>query len=235
MFLDYNMREPLADYPWKDELEFLVRWSKTKSNQHKAFMFDLTMSLAYVDATRGVEGEFEYCNSCPGEYNGHLGFINLCSPCYELSGRWQYQKAAKPSSGALGKMSSEIILKFIEILRDDIVDTFAIGGSGVADAYLKMDDGTEVLAEVKSAPLLTFPILVKFNDVNGQNHSKHNLSTSQFKMLESAIYMHDGRFIYSGKINSDNWPFKQVVEYFTKASDAVTDQFVDTWTKAKEA
>lgn len=235
MLAEYNFREPLADYPWKDELERLISWSKYKSTNHQAFMFDLTMSLAYVDSTRGIEGDFEFCESCPGGYNGHLGFINLCSPCYERKNKWQYQKAAKPSSGALGKMSSEIILKFVEILRNDIIDTFAIGGTEIADAYLKMEDGTEVFAEVKSAPLLTYPVLVKFDQYDFENHKKHNLSTSQFKMLDSAIYMHDEQYIRSGKVNSTNWPFKQVMEFFMNASNALTDSYVRTWVKAKSA
>ena len=229
-----NHREPLCDYPWKDDAERLIQWVKPKDRHYHAFIFDVCMSLAYIDTSRNLENSVEHCPNCPDDFNGHLGFINLCSPCYELGEVWQYQQAAKPSSGALGKLSSEIILKFVEIIFDDIVDTFAIGGSGIADAFLKFADGSQAFAEVKSAPLLTYPVLVKFKQAK-HKHVGHNLTSSQFKLLPSAMYMHDGNYIDMGQIKSEGWPFKGIVDYFLSSKKEETDKLLETWLKTRSA
>jgi hypothetical protein len=106
-------REPLAEYPWRYDVDRLLDSHKGKNQDFRSFLFDCVMSLSYIDATAGLEKSVEYCNKCNPTLNAHISFINLCSPCYE-TGVWQYQKAAKPQSGALGKLSSEVILKFVE-------------------------------------------------------------------------------------------------------------------------
>ena len=75
-------------------------WLLDKDSHIQAFCFDLIMSSAYIDATSGIEKSIEQCNKINGKYNSHLGFINLCSPCYTNSEKWSYQKAVKPQSGA---------------------------------------------------------------------------------------------------------------------------------------
>ena len=152
-------REPLIDYPWRPEVDRLLLWLQNKDSHIKAFCFDLVMSAAYVDATSGIEKSIEQCDGITKKYNAHLGFINLCSPCYINKSIWSYQKAVKPQSGALGKLSSEVILRFIEKLHPQLVEVLAVGGVEFADAVLKHKNGMVILAEVKSAPLLTYPFL----------------------------------------------------------------------------
>ena len=229
-----NFREPLQDYPWKADVERLIRWAKPRTGAFHAFIFDLCMSLAYVDSAKSFEQAFEYCPNCPSQFNGHLGFINLCSPCYENAQIWQYQRAAKPNSGVLGKLSSEIILKFIELLLDEIVDTYAIGGSGDADAYLIHEDGTHILAEVKSAPLITYPVLIQFPD-DQRPHQAHTFTSSQVREFSSALYLHDQNHIKLGQPNSPGWPFKGVVDYFVNSTEQEYSPFFTSWQKARAA
>ena len=127
-------REPLTEYPWYKEIDHLLEWLSDKDAHYKSFCFDLVMSLAYIDATSGLEKYIEFCDNCPEQFNAHLGFINLCSPCYETIGKWSYQKAAKPQSGALGKLSSEIILRFILKLSNNLKNVLAMGGTESVDA-----------------------------------------------------------------------------------------------------
>ena len=232
---EYNLKQPLTDYPWKDEALRIVQFSKDKSEDFRAFIFDVCMSLAYIDSTSGIEKHIEYCGSCPNDYNGHVGFINLCSPCYENSKRWQFQKATKPQSGALGKLSSEMILKFVEVLFDEFIETYSIGGTALADALIKDSSGRQILAEVKSAPLLTYPLLVTLND-KIDNHTKPILTSSQCKELDSALYMHDGLIIPLGKIKSENWPFKSVADFLhNSANNELIKSMFGTWANAREA
>lgn len=100
--------KPLIEYPWANELDGLLVSITKKELSFRAFLFDVLMSMAYIDATAGLEKSIENCTTLTNGYNAHIGFINLCSPCHE-KGVWQYQKAVKPESGALGKLSSRLV------------------------------------------------------------------------------------------------------------------------------
>lgn len=232
---EFNLKEPLIDYPWRDEAIKIIQFAKGKSEDFSAFLFDLCMSLAYIDSTSGIEKHIEYCHSCPGHFNGHLGFINLCGTCYEDGGKWHFQKATKPQSGAIGKLSSEMILKFVEILFDNFPETYSIGGTALADAMIVDKDGNQILAEVKSAPLLTYPLIVSIQGPF-ENHKKPILTNSQCKELDSALYLHDGFLIPLGKIKSELWPFKQVAEYLYDVSNSENvDKMFSTWMKTRDS
>lgn len=95
------------------------------------------MSAAYMDATSGIEKSIEQCNNIFEKYNAHIGFINLCATCYINKSIWAYQKAVKPQSGVLGKLSSEIILRFIQKINPQFVEVLVVGGIDFVDAILK--------------------------------------------------------------------------------------------------
>ncbi|MEB3343189.1 hypothetical protein [Okeania sp.] len=121
--------------------------------------------MLIIDATSGIETYIESCDNLPAPYNFHIGFINLCSPCYEKGEIWTYQKAAKPQSGAIGKLSSEVILKFIEKLSNNLEKVVSIGGTELADAILYHQEGLLIFGEVKSAPLITYPMLFYLQNI----------------------------------------------------------------------
>jgi len=228
-------REPLIEYPWRADVDKLLEWLMDKDDDMKAFCFDIIMSAAYIDATAGLEKSIEYCPNTNKGYNAHLGFINLCSPCFEINQEWTYQKAVKPQSGALGKLSSEIILRFIDKLFPKIYEVVAVGGIAIADAILKHIDGTIILAEVKSAPLLTYPFLFKVHDSNANGiHEKLTITTSQLHECNSAIYLHGKNLIELGKVGSSQWPFKPIVNFIiNKKNRDIINTSVTTWNLAK--
>ena len=128
-----------------------------------------------------------------------------------------------------------MILKFVEILFDEFTEVYSIGGTETADARLVHKDGKTILAEVKSAPLLTFPLLVKSHQANDK-HSPCTLTSSQFRELESAIYMHNGEIIPLGTVKSDNWPFKPVADFLTNyANKERIINMLNIWNKARLA
>ncbi|CAG1023081.1 hypothetical protein DOJK_02088 [Patescibacteria group bacterium] len=228
--------KPLIEYPWSTEIDRLLNSLNNHEPSFKAFLFDIVMSMAYMDATAGLEKSIEYCENISDNYNAHIGFINLCAPCYE-NNIWQYQKAAKPESGALGKLSSEIILKFIEHYSGCFESVTAIGGSDYADAMILHKNGTKIFAEVKSAPLITYPLLININQSNTLNkHQKINLTSSQLKVCDSALYLHNQHIIPLGKIGSENWPFKAFVDFATnKDNQSLINTGYQTWLNAKLA
>lgn len=226
---------PLCEYPWCAEIERLLESSIAKDKTIYPFLFDCVMSLAYIDSTAGLEKSIEYCSNALLEFNAHVGFINLCSCCYD-KGVWQYQKATKPQSGALGKLSSEVVLKFIEHLSSHFEKVLALGGSGYADAVIKHSSGITILAEVKSAPLVTYPLLL--NVPIAKKHEQHQkviLTTSQLKSCQSAMDMHGIR-IPLGFVGSENWPFKGFVDFVVNHDNkTAVEQAFDVWKAAKSA
>ena len=235
MTANYNLKRPLSGYPWREDVVKIASWSKKKTIDHRAFAFDVCMSLAYIDSSAGIERHVQFCPSCPQPYDAHVGFINLCSPCYEGAGTWRYQKAAKPQSGVLGKLSSEMVLCFVDVLYDDVVDTYSIGGTELADAQLNLVSGEIVLAEVKAAPLLTYPLIVASNRP-ASTHSALTLTTSQFRELESALYAHGRHDIPLGEVGAKHWPFQGAADFLCSPSNrAAVDKILSVWKEARDA
>lgn len=224
---------PLSAYPWKKEAEKLILWAKEKSPTHRAFVFDILMSLAYVDTIPNIQKNIQRHQNLHDGYNAHLGFINLCVPCLLNSNEWRYQKAAKPQSGAIGKLTSEIILKCVSFYFDDFTTVKSIGGVGLADAVLIHKDQTIVLCEIKASPLTTFPFLFAIPDNLGDPTA---LTRSQISTLESALYLHGEVVIPLGSPNSELWPFKQTAEFITSsAQNEGVEAMVAKWDEIRKA
>lgn len=229
-------KEPLIDYSWCKEVDRLLEWLSNKNPSSKAFCFDLIMSAAYLDAAQNFENILEQCTSLKDGFNAHLGFINLCSPCYTLN-KWQYQKALKPKSGLLGKITSELILRFILKTSDDIQDIFVIGGTEYADALIKYKNGNNILGEVKSAPLLTYPFVFKVpeNCLKG-NHQEIDISRTQFSECESGLYVHGLGVISLGKPKEYLWPFKGLVDFIIDNNNySLFKLFENQWIESRKA
>lgn len=230
-------REPLIDYSWRGEVDKLLTWLLDKDSHVRAFCFDVIISAAYIDAASGIEKYIEQCSCVPNSYNAHIGFINLCSPCFFKKSRWSYQKAIKPQSGALGKLSSEVILRFIEKLFPEIDKIIAVGGVDSADAIIYDNSGNIILSEVKSAPLLTYPFVFNLpkSSLFGE-HENVNITSSQLKEASSGIYFHNGKVIDLGNTSSPLWPFKPIVDFLTDNSNIVfVKECTDLWLVARTA
>ncbi|NER23520.1 MAG: hypothetical protein F6J96_23020 [Symploca sp. SIO1C2] len=239
MIQNYNGKIPLVEYPWHEHIDRLADWAVLHHSEYsRAFCYDLAMFLAFIDATSGLERYLEICPNCPESFNAHVGFINMCSPCYEYAHKWVYQKAAKPQSGALGKLSSEIILRFISRIFPKFESILSIGGTETADAIIEYENGTIIFAEVKAAPLLTYPVIFDVSSFieNADNHEKVNLTSSQLRECNSALYLHNQQIIPLGHVKSQDWPFKEAIDFILeKNNSTIVDGMIDTWFSAMES
>jgi len=225
---------PLEAYPWRDCADRLIEWSKHRSSAHRAFAFDLLMSLAYVDTIPSIQNNFKAFEGLPGDFNTHLGFTNLCTPLLLEKNEWHYHKAAKPQSGAIGKLTSEMILRFTELLFDDIVSVKSIGGAGLADAVLHHRDGRIILCEIKASPLTTYPFL--FSVDSSLLNDLESLTRTQVEGFASALHLHTSEIVPLGKLSDELWPFKSAVEFFTSSENSKrVEDFVDVWTRIRQA
>jgi hypothetical protein len=228
--------EPLAEYSWVSDIDKIFKWLSDKSPEMNAFIFDVAMSLAYIDATSGLQKYLEFCPSIKAPYRFHLGFINLCAPCYVNSKKWVYQKAAKPQSGTIGKISSELILRYFKVATSRFISVKAVGGTEFADAVLETTKGEKIFAEVKSAPLITYPLIFSYPKGVYTEHQKISISESQLRQCDTALYMHENGVIPLGKNGSENWPFANAASYITDPINfASMESMCKQWICSKEA
>lgn len=235
----FPQRSALEDYPWHQEMGLLFDWLKNQSNDMYGFVFDVMMSLAYIESTNNIAENLETCPSTIFPYNAQIGFINLCACCYNKQPQlWQFQKAAKPSSGLLGKISSEMTLKFIKNLNANIVGGKIIGGTGTVDAALLSQSDELILAEIKSAPLLTYPILFHLpkHNFSSRSHEKPQITQSQLKNCDTALFLHNGKSIPLGKQGDVHWPFASAIRFLCdKDNFSAVEQAKNLWLSAKRA
>jgi hypothetical protein len=224
---------PLSTYPWEKEAEKLILWAKNKTLTHRAFIFDLLMSLAYVDTIPNIQKNIKRYQNLHDGFNAHLGFINLCVPCLLNNNEWRYQKAAKPQSGAIGKLTSEIILKCVNLYFDEFTEVKSIGGVGLADAVLIHKNGTIILCEIKASPLTTFPFLFDIPETLGDPET---LTRSQILSLESALYLHGKVVIPLGSPKDELWPFRQTADYITSSiQNCNVEAMIAKWDEIRKA
>lgn len=234
----WTNRTALQDYAWHIEMERLFAWLQTQSSDMHSFIFDVMMSLAYVETTSNVADILETCPNTLEPYNAQIGFINLCSSCYINQNQWKFQKAAKPSSGALGKISSEMVLKFIEQLNPYISASKIVGGTETVDAALLTYSGQLILAEIKSAPLLTYPILFRLpeNTYSDLQHQSVEITQSQLKECDTALFLQNGTMIPLGKMNDKNWPFQTAIDFICKSNSLeIIENAKDFWLSTKQS
>lgn len=150
-----------------------------------------------------------------------------------------YQKAAKPQSGALGKLSSEVILRLIKNVYSQFNSILSIGGTETADAVIAHRNGDVILAEVKAAPLLTFPILFdtqKYEPHQVSEHQKVIITTSQLKQCKSALYTHSNFYIPLGLVGDKLWPFKGAVDFICDEHNLPNvEKAISVWRECRDA
>ncbi|MDC1142325.1 hypothetical protein OAU50_04485 [Planctomycetota bacterium] len=229
----------LNGIPWRKEVRSILAASVEFNSTQRCLLFDILVSLAYADATSNLTGKVCYCKHAPANFNAHAGFINMCSPCFTAGKRtWQFQKAAKPKSGVIGRVTSELILTFFDVFADSVESVRSIGGTDVADFALKMTNGEFIVGEIKSAPLLTFPILFEaIENANGlEAHGSVEATNSQFNEMPTALYLHNNQYVDLGEYNSKGWPFKGFESQFGNfVSSGLFSEVHENWLSARDA
>lgn len=229
---NFKYNTPLQGSPWGNELTVILKWLNTQPKAYQAFIFDMCLSLAYATVLDKKGLRVYLSPSCPFPYNACMPFINLCPTCYHETGKWVYLKAAKPQSGVIGKLSSELILFFITHLLEDFPEVYSVGGTADIDAILIHKTGKKVFAEVKAAPLLTYPLLFSVPNSNQLPYSvvKHipeNTATS--------LYLHSGDCIPLGNYKELGWPFLGLANFVQNMNNQfVIDKAFKIWQYTKK-
>lgn len=122
-----------------------------------AALFDLAVTAFYLErvATTG----WYYCDQARTPQLVYP-FVNACPTC-TLAGTFQHVKARKPESANIGKATSTILAAFLDLqaqaVKGNEYQVRTLTDNGLVDALL-LGPQTIALFEIKSAPLVAFPL-----------------------------------------------------------------------------
>ncbi len=189
-----------------------------------AAIFDLIISASYIQNSKN--GNWKYCPNSNFEEGktAVYPFVSCCPACLN-KGTIFYIESNKPQSAIIGKSTSEALVALyhqISLKNNKDCKFYLIPGSAVVDAALTVDDKT-ILFEIKSSPLISFPMIAKSDplyrtneigeDIAETNHEKHYMPSNVdvFLVFGDSLKINLGNF---GKLkNGDH--FGKILEWFS--------------------
>lgn len=205
-----------------------------------ASLFDLAVSALYIRSLSS--NGWLYCkNSSDSETNPKLyyPFVNACPRC-TLRNVFYFTPSRKPRSAVIGQATSLILTTFLDehsrLRSNGECQVMQLGGTGAVDA-IAVEGNNVCLLEIKSAPLITFPvetdteIMTITSDVGEEQTPVHTSVTlpPDYKGNLS-IMISETLSIPIGVQNSDpSWPCNEIEEYLSQGSNLAT--YVAEWEK----
>ena len=164
----------------KETIDKALTCSSSDSGLRLAAAFDLLASIEYYHsvANRG----WTYCSEDKPKL--FYPYTNTCPRCIS-NGKFNFTKANKPESGQIGMVTTELLCEMLELLfKKNQRNIKVYKASEPIDAIVyDIDSQKLIIAEVKSAPMLTIP-----------------LSIDREKITESV----DGQLVYAEHTIVDN-------------------------------
>ncbi|MFZ4828176.1 MAG: hypothetical protein ACOYLB_12560 [Phototrophicaceae bacterium] len=164
-----------------------------------AAIFDLLVSVEYYSSVNNVG--WLYCETVQPWLI--YPFTNTCPACLTQH-RFHYHKSNKPLSGSIGSITSKLLVKFFEMLLiRKGRNILCLKGQEPVDIVFV--DSTTIpptlfFAEIKSAPLITLPLVASANSVKGLDSPSRNQHISQPILqggnMEIALYLPQHRGVY---------------------------------------
>lgn len=205
-----------------------------------AAMFDLAVTVIYVE--RLSSNGWLYCRDASPELRDpklFYPFVNACPRC-ALRNVFYFAPSRKPSSAIIGQATSLILTVFLDEHAkqnsEGKCSVRQLGGTGVVDA-VAIEDNKVCLFEIKSAPLLTFPVesatelMTVTTDIGEEDTPSHyNVTLPADFASDLSLIISESLIIPIGKQNSsDNWPCAQLINYMS--DEAKLRDYVAEWEK----
>lgn len=161
-----------------------------------AALFDLAVTALYLE--RVPTDGWYYCDHSDAPRLVYP-FVNACPRC-TLAGTFRHLRAGKPESANIGKATSTILAALLDLqaqsVKGDQYRVRTLSDNGLVDAFL-IGPGCIALFEIKSAPLIAFPLalpsptLTVLDEVDSELVPKPSHSNATAPMGESAYLMID--------------------------------------------
>jgi len=205
-------------------------------------LFDLVMSAKYAEQMIS-NGGWIYCvgpsSLVSEEPTLYFPFLKTCPRCSSKYGiKPEIKKSNKPGSDKIGEIASDANILILSEMIRWIAPNVKIGKSsnrqGDVDAVI-YDDEIVALVEIKSSPLVIYPLEIKLDEPMTENYDgelgpKHNhsdatviLSTSELLLYIPHLDLH----IPLGKHRKENWPYPELANFVSSPQNAA--KVISAW------
>lgn len=191
-----------------------------------ASLFDISVTALYLQ-NLGSNG-WLYCRECGNgvvEPKLYYPFVNACPRC-SLRNEFVFTSSRKPKSAVIGQSTSLILATFLDErcnhLSDGKCNILQLGGNGVVDA-IAIENKIICLFEIKSAPLITFPVETDTTILKLISEVGDDLLPLHTDVTLPANYDGELRLVVSENTRipigsykkDDNWPYNQIILYLS--------------------
>ncbi|MCW5853555.1 MAG: hypothetical protein KIT87_26050, partial [Anaerolineae bacterium] len=172
-----------------------------------------------------ADGGWTYCSGANTNETPTLffPFLKTCPRCSVKRGIKPSVKANKPQSDLIGEMAVDSTILVLAALLHSIDPRVVVQKSNVRQGDVDMviyDNDMIVLGEVKSSPLVVYPLEIQLarpmtEVIDGQPSSKpdHSKATTQVDMGNIALYIpHIDLHIPLGPYDGQ-WPYPRLIEF----------------------
>lgn len=203
-----------------------------------AALFDLAVSALY--AGKLSSNGWLYCrdkDATSAEPKLFYPFVNACPRC-SLRGVFHFVPSKKPSSAAIGQATSLILTTFLDEhasrYSDGTCRVRQLGGTGAVDA-IAVEGNKVALFEIKSAPLVTFPVEASTEVMTTVDETGNEQKPAHHEVTLPPSYVGDLSFIISEDLKipigrqsgTDNWPCDVLEDYLSQGDNL--QQYVAAW------
>ena len=192
-----------------------------------AALFDLAVTALYLEkvTTKG----WHFCdNSLQPNY--FYPFVNCCPMCV-LRGEYHHVKSPKPQSANIGIATSGILEAFLDqearFTTGELYSVKDVPGNQVADAIVIGPDHL-ILLEIKSAPLISFPVIVKSQS---QYREKSHESPKQHPRGRGKLQIDSSLQIPIGDVSelSQGGHYEHLKEWLRDPDNL--ESYIQSWTR----
>jgi hypothetical protein len=202
-------------------------------------LFDLVVSAKYVERVTS-SGGWVYCSGNQVEAGPALyfPFFKTCPRCSVKRGIRPSAKSNKPSSDTIGTIAGDTTILILSELIQAIEPKVKIAKSsdrrGDVDIVI-YDDKVVALGEIKSSPLVVFPLETSLSKPmtevrDGVLASKHDHSPATVDLDKSELFLyipHIDLSIRLGKRDDVDWPYAALIEFVEDTQNLLI--FISAW------
>lgn len=215
----------------------VARRSNAPRGETLAALFDLAVTAFYLE--RVPTSGWTYCGQGPSSQLVYP-FVNACPTC-TLEGRFVFLKSGKPSSANIGKATSTILAAFLDIRAQEVkgsdYSVRTLSDNGLVDAFLI---GPRVIGlfEIKSAPLIAFPLamdsppLTALNEDSGELESAAAHSPATVPPAQTASLLIDASLripVGDPHLFASKAHYQSILEWLRRGDNI--EAFVASWSK----